>query len=106
MNADLKSPAFRNTRWFPRTAVVTALLVVAIMAGCKHESAPAPDVWAVVNGQPIHQAEVQKYYSSRVNAQSQPGSQDEALSLTLNVLDELINNEILIEGSPLTRPSI
>jgi peptidyl-prolyl cis-trans isomerase SurA len=54
-------------------------------------------VWAAVNGQQIHRDEVQKYYNSRLNAQTQTPSQDEALSLTLNVVDELINNDILIQ---------
>ena len=97
MKQNLDRPHFRVRSDFTRVAVAAALLVAVTVAGCKRESAPAPDVWAVVNGQPIHQAEVEKYYASRLNAQSQPGSQDEALSLTLNILDELINNEILIE---------
>jgi peptidyl-prolyl cis-trans isomerase SurA len=97
LNLDLEKPQFREKRGFVRGAVAAALLISLTVAGCKHDSAPAPDVWAVVNGQSIHQAEVEKYYTSRPNNQSQPSSQDEALSLTLNILDELINNEILIE---------
>jgi peptidyl-prolyl cis-trans isomerase SurA len=80
-----------------RTIAIAALLPVFGVAGCKRESAPAPDVWAVVNGQEIHHDEVQKYYNSRLNPQSQTPSQDEALSLTLNIVDELINNDILIQ---------
>jgi len=40
---------------------------------------------------------VDKYYRTRVNPEGQEPSQEEALSLKLNVLDELINNEILLE---------
>jgi peptidyl-prolyl cis-trans isomerase SurA len=54
-------------------------------------------VWAVVNGKEIKRADVDKYYRSRVNPEGQEPSQEEALSLKLNVLDELINNEILLE---------
>jgi peptidyl-prolyl cis-trans isomerase SurA len=54
-------------------------------------------VWAVVNGKEIHRDEVDKYYRTRVNPEGQEPSQEEALSLKLNVLDELINNEILLE---------
>jgi peptidyl-prolyl cis-trans isomerase SurA len=97
LKRDLDHPVSREARGFVRVAVAAALLVTITAAGCKRESAPAPDVWAVVDNQQIHRAEVEKYYASRLNAQSQPGSQDEALSLTLNILDELINNEILIE---------
>ena len=66
-------------------------------AGCKHDAPPAADVWAVVNGEQIHRAEAEKYYKSRLNPQSPTPSQEEALSLTLNVLDEIINNDILIQ---------
>jgi peptidyl-prolyl cis-trans isomerase SurA len=67
------------------------------LAGCKQQAAPAPDVWAVVNGKDIHRDEVEKYYRTRVNPEGQEPSAEEALSLKLNVLDELINNEILLE---------
>jgi peptidyl-prolyl cis-trans isomerase SurA len=67
------------------------------LAGCKQEVQHSPDVWAVVNGKEIKRADVDKYYRSRVNPEGQEPSQEEALSLKLNVLDELINNEILLE---------
>ncbi len=51
----------------------------------------------MVNGEQIHRAEAEKYYKSRLNPQAPTPSQEEALSLTLNVLDELINNDILIQ---------
>ena len=83
-------------------ARVTALVPVAAIAlamatGCQQKAQPAPDVWAVVNGQDIKRDDVEKYYRTRVNPEGQEPSQDEALSLKLNVLDELINNEILLE---------
>jgi peptidyl-prolyl cis-trans isomerase SurA len=67
------------------------------VAGCKQVVQHSPDVWAVVNGKEIKRADVDKYYRSRVNPEGQEPSQEEALSLKLNVLDELINNEILLE---------
>ena len=66
-------------------------------AGCNKPTQHAPDVWAVVNGHEVKRDEVEKYYRTRVNPEGQEPSQEEALSLKLNVLDELINNEILIE---------
>ena len=81
-----------------RKALAAALLVSVLgAAGCKHDTPAAPDVWAVVNGQEIHRAEAEKYYKSRLNPQAPTPSQEEALSLTLNILDELINNDILIQ---------
>jgi len=83
-------------------ARAAALLPVVAMAlamatGCKQKAQPSPDVWAVVNGQEIKRDDVDKYYRTRVNPDGQEPSQEEALSLKLNVLEELINNEILLE---------
>ncbi len=75
---------------------VAAMLLVCL-AGCNKQSQPSPDVWATVNGKEIKREDVEKYYRTRVNPEGPPPSQEEALSLKLNVLDELINNEILIE---------
>jgi len=78
--------------------VAAALLLAAAGAGCKQNAGTVgPDVWAVVNGEQIHRVEAEKYYKSRLNPQAPTPSQEEALSLTLNVLDELINNDILIQ---------
>jgi len=78
---------------FAATLLVSALSV----SSCKHDAPPGADVWAVVNGEQVHRAEAEKYYKSRLNPQAPTPSQEEALSLTLNVLDELINNDILIQ---------
>jgi peptidyl-prolyl cis-trans isomerase SurA len=73
------------------------LLIVFADAGCKQQKQAAPDVWATVNGQEIKRDDVDKFYRTRVSPEGQEPSQEEALSLKLNVLDELINNEILLE---------
>src|SRR5438034_861226 len=78
--------------WLPLAA-----MVFAIAAGCNRQAQHAPDVWAVVNGKEIKREEIDKYYRTRVNPEGQQPSQEEVLSLKLNVLDELINNEILLE---------
>jgi peptidyl-prolyl cis-trans isomerase SurA len=80
-----------------RKVFAATLLFSALSIGCKHDVPPTPDVWAVVNGEQIHRAEAEKYYKSRLNPQAPTPSQEEALSLTLNVLDEIINNDILIQ---------
>src|ERR1700724_4430447 len=80
-----------------RPIAVAGLLALACVAGCNRQAQHSPDVWAVVNGKEIRKEEVEKYYRTRINPEGQAPSQEEALSLKLNVLDELINNEILIE---------
>ncbi len=82
-----------------RTLVLLPFAVLAALAfaGCKGTSQPSPDVWAAVNGKNIYRDQVDKYYRTRVNPEGQEPSPEEVLSLKLNVLDELINNEILLE---------
>ena len=72
-------------------------LVVSLLAGCKQQERHSPDVWAMVNGTEIKRDEVEKYYRSQVNPEGQEPSQEEALSLKLNVIEQLVNNEILLE---------
>src|SRR5215510_888578 len=74
-----------------------AALAFSFAAACNKQTQHAPDVWAVVNGKEIKRDEVDKYYRTRVNPEGQEPSQEESLSLKLNVLDELIINEILLE---------
>jgi peptidyl-prolyl cis-trans isomerase SurA len=93
-----KTPRWkRSTPVMPVLAVLAALAVSAVVAGCKRESAPGPDVWASVNGREILRQDVEKIFRSRVNADAPTPSQEEALSLQLSILDELINSEILLE---------
>jgi peptidyl-prolyl cis-trans isomerase SurA len=81
-----------------RAVLTTGVLALLVsFAACNKESAPGPDVWATVNGKEIKRDEVEKYFRSRTNPEGQEPSQEEALSLKLNIMDELINNEILLE---------
>jgi len=77
---------------------ITLGLIAALAASiaCKKTSAPEPDVWAVVNGKEIRRDEVEKYFRNQVNPEGQALSQEESLTLMLNILDQLINNEILL----------
>jgi len=81
----------RGRGWF----VLAAAL--AVVSGCKKAAVPEEGVWGVVDGAPITSAEVDKFYRTQLNPDAPQPSQDEALSLKLNVLDELINNHILLE---------
>jgi len=81
----------------PFAALLLFTAIIFMANGCKNNAAPAADVWAVVNGKEIKRDEVEKYYRTRISPEGQEPSQEEALSLKLNVIDELINNEILLE---------
>jgi peptidyl-prolyl cis-trans isomerase SurA len=80
-----------------RILVLAALAACVLAASCNKEVAPGPDVWAVVNGKDIPREQVEKVFRSRVNGDSPEPSPEEALSLKLSILDQLINSEILLE---------
>jgi peptidyl-prolyl cis-trans isomerase SurA len=93
------SPGKRNSaaKLLPSAALILFSAAAFWAGGCKSNVAPAADVWAVVNGKEIKRDEVEKYYRTRISPEGQEPSTEEALSLKLNVIDELINNEILLE---------
>jgi peptidyl-prolyl cis-trans isomerase SurA len=92
----LKPPAKESG--LKRTILILVAAVACVFAAsCKKEATPGPDVWATVNGKEIPRGQVEKYFRTRVNAEAPAPSQEEALSLKLSILDELINNEILLE---------
>ncbi len=77
------------------TVLLAAALIVA--AACKRQAPPGPDVWAVVNGKQIQRDEVEKLYRSQLSMDQPPPPHEQALSMKLAILDELINNEIMLE---------
>jgi peptidyl-prolyl cis-trans isomerase SurA len=77
--------------------VLAALVASALGVSCRREIAPGPDVWATVNGKEILREDVEKIFRSRVTPDAPTPSQEEALSLQLSILDELVNSEILLQ---------
>jgi peptidyl-prolyl cis-trans isomerase SurA len=77
--------------------LLAALAFCSFAVGCNREAAPGPDVWAVVNSKQILRDDVEKVYRTRQNADAPAPSQEEALSLKLSILDELINSDILLD---------
>ena len=53
-------------------------------------------MWATVDDAPIYRDQVDRYYRSRMPEGSATPSPQEAMSLKLNILGELINNQILL----------
>lgn len=79
-----------------RLLVLAVLTACALGVSCRKEIPPGPDVWAVVDGKQILREDVEKIYRSRVNPEAPQPSQEEAASLKLSILDELVNSEILL----------
>src|SRR5207244_8498334 len=78
-----------------KSALVVPVLLAVVMAGCSLK--PSGDnVAATVDGQKIYRADLEKYYQSQTAGSSQPLSDEQATSLRLSILRELVENEILM----------
>jgi peptidyl-prolyl cis-trans isomerase SurA len=79
-------------RRFPDVLLATTLVLAA---GCHR--GPQDGVVATVDGHPILQTDIDKLYAAQLasNAQPQPSSADQANSLKLNILRDLIDAQII-----------
>ena len=75
-------------------ALALALLLPGLGCAGKQDGA---DVMARVNGRKISRTEVEKYYNNQTADAPQKPSQEQADSLRLSILRELIDNEILMQ---------
>ena len=78
------------------TATVMALLTLAAGVGCSDKQVGS-DVMATVNGRKITRTEVQKFYDNQVADSPQKPSAEQADTLRLNILRELIDDEVLMQ---------
>jgi peptidyl-prolyl cis-trans isomerase SurA len=74
---------------------VSAFLLLAL-AACNRNTAGA-DVMASINGRKIYRNEVDKYYTNQTAGSDQQPVGEQAVSLRLSILNELIETEILMQ---------
>ncbi len=81
-----------------KTLGLVVLLASVLLAGsgCNRNSGGG-EVLARVNGRKITATEVEKYYKNQTAGNPQQPSEEQALSLKLSILRELIDNEILMQ---------
>ena len=72
------------------------LLPPALARFCTPKPAPGRDVWAEIDGKPIYRGQVERYYRGRMAQATGAASGEQVLSVKLNILNELINNQILL----------
>ena len=77
------------------TAVVAAAALLTLFA-CQKKGT-SPDVMARVNGREISRAEVQKYFDNQTSGAPQQPTGEQAASLRLSILRQLIDDEILMQ---------
>jgi len=72
-----------------------AISFLVLAAGCTSKR-PGDDVSAAVDGRKIYRADVEKYYQNQTAGSDQQPVGEQATSLRLSILKELIDNEILM----------
>src|ERR1700722_160078 len=86
-----------NTNWPFRLSLTVLLAVsffiVSVGCGTKLEG---NDVAATVDGRKIYRADVEKYYENQTGGSQQSPTGEQATSLRLSILRELVDNEILM----------
>jgi peptidyl-prolyl cis-trans isomerase SurA len=75
---------------------VLATASVLVLAGCPGKQT-GEDIYAKVNGRKITRAEVDKYFRSQTEGSPQQLSDEQAASMKLGILRDLIDQEILMQ---------
>src|SRR5271156_385581 len=98
----MDSPSWRrenlkNLNCFARVSlvVVGAFLLIAL-SGCNRNSSGG-DVMAAINGRKLYRSEVDKYYANQTAGSDQQPTGEQAVSLRLSILNELVETEILMQ---------
>jgi peptidyl-prolyl cis-trans isomerase SurA len=93
----VETPSRSHFRPYP--AALLALSLAAALVAC--QSKHSDDVVAQVNGKKIPRSEMEKYYRNQTadspQQPAQPISEEQATSLRLSILKELIDNEIVMQ---------
>ncbi len=77
-------------------ALLVAIPALIMLYACTSGQGGS-DVMAKVNGRKILRSEVEKYYENQTAGAPQQPSEEQALSVKLGILKELIDNEILLQ---------
>ena len=82
-----------------RNSVALALagLVTLLLSSCQAAPKGGPDTAAIVNQTEIKNAEVEKVYQNRLKQAAQTPSAEEAATLRLNILSQMVNDEMLMQ---------
>jgi peptidyl-prolyl cis-trans isomerase SurA len=80
-----------------RLCASVSIVILIGLAGCKRSY--GPDVVATVNGQPILQSEVEKYYQNNLGNNKEQPSREQAEATRLGILKQLIDDEMVQQAA-------
>ena len=92
----MKLNARREPGFMIAVVVATALFLLVTSTGCNTKK-DTDGVMATVNGRKVLRTEVDKYYNNQTAEAPQKPTEEQADTLRLNILKELIDNEILMQ---------
>jgi peptidyl-prolyl cis-trans isomerase SurA len=89
----------REMRLGPSAATAALCAAATLIGACQRAAetpaAPGPNVWATVDGREILRDDVEKAYRNNLNPSGPVPSDEEAVNLKLNIVDELITQDLL-----------
>lgn len=80
----------------PAGLVVVGAFLLLGLSACNRNS-NGGDVMASVNGRKIYRTELDKYYANQTAGSDQQPTGEQAVSLRLSILNELVETEILMQ---------
>jgi peptidyl-prolyl cis-trans isomerase SurA len=80
-----------------RTGLILATALTLLALGACSRNSSGGDVMASVNGRKVYRSEVDKYYLNQTSGSDQQPGGEQAVSLRLSILNELIETEILMQ---------
>ena len=95
-NANVLTGGNLNLSLSRRAGIYALLLSAAALFNFACSRRVGQDVAATVDGRKIYRADVEKYFQNQTAGSTQPLSDEQATSLRLSILRELIDNEILM----------
>lgn len=84
-----------TSRFVGATTLLALAVFTAGLTGCNSKSGGG-SVVATVDGRKIYRADLDKYYDNQVTGSNQHPAGEQAASLRLNILREMIDNEIMM----------
>ncbi|MFY9648242.1 MAG: SurA N-terminal domain-containing protein [Terriglobales bacterium] len=87
----------KNRNCLGRAGLIAASSLLLLALGACNRDSGGGDVAASVNGRKIYRTEVDKYYSNQTAGSDQQPTGEQAVSLRLSILNELIETEILMQ---------
>ena len=87
----------KNRNHFGRGALFIAGAFLLLGFAACNRNTSGGDVMASINGRKIYRSEVDKYYANQTAGSDQQPVGEQAVSLRLSILNELVSTEILMQ---------